>query len=94
MNVILKALSAIKRRLFQYPNTQDDQLHTFLTECHKQNIHLALLADKSKTYQLKTLIKPLNLSRIEAKRLLKTHLSPMTCFNLGRGCVFLCDEPP
>ncbi|MCU8488004.1 hypothetical protein M2G38_22125, partial [Vibrio vulnificus] len=71
MNIILKALSAIKRRLFQDTETQDDKLYTFLTECHKQNIHLTLLADKSKTYQLKTLIKPLNLSRIEAKQLLE-----------------------
>ncbi|APP09198.1 hypothetical protein VH1709_contig00184-0001 [Vibrio harveyi] len=94
MNVILKALSAIKRRLFQYPKNQDDQLHTFLTECHKQNIRLALLADKSKAYQLKTLIKPLNLSRIEAKRLLKTHLSPMTGFNLGPAAFFSAMNHP
>lgn len=94
MNLVFRVLSTLQMRLFQCPNTQDDQLHTFLTECHKQNIHLALLADKSKTYQLKTLIKPLNLSRIEAKRLLKTHLSPMTGFNLGPAAFFSAMNHP
>ncbi|WP_347365266.1 hypothetical protein [Vibrio vulnificus] len=94
MNAILKAASAIKRLLFQDSETQEDKLHTFLTQCHKQNIRLSLLADQSKTYQLKTLIKPLKLSRTEAKRLLKTHLSPMTCFDLGAAEFFSAMNHP
>ncbi|KFK59492.1 hypothetical protein JS84_03815 [Vibrio vulnificus] len=94
MNAILKAASAIKRLLFQDSETQEDKLHTFLTQCHKQNIRLSLLADQSKTYQLKTLIKPLKLSRTEAKRLLKTHLSPMTCFDLGAAEFFSAMKHP
>ncbi|WP_139686214.1 hypothetical protein [Vibrio tasmaniensis] len=94
MNIILNRLSAIKRLLFQCPETQDDKLNTFLTQCHEQNIGLALLADKSKTHQLKTLIKPLNLSHRDAKRLLKTYLSPMTRVHLCPADFFTAMNHP
>ena len=94
MNKILTWLSMAKSDEPNVDKATGDNLNAFLMQCQKQHVHLVLLADKSKTHPLTTLIQPLNLSQNQAKRLLKAHLSPLTRFHLAPAAFFTAMNHP